>query len=136
LAGKTEKEKNPAIAALLGIFFGGFGLMYVSIGQGLFALAILFIVWLATGGVLPVLIWLSCGAWGYYAAIYFNEFQRKIAQEDAAIAAYQASVQPKSADPVRSGEASTLSTPNACAACGSAVRTGSKFCGTCGQAIC
>ena len=38
-----SNQKNPAVAAILGLLFGRFGLFYVSVGQGIAALAVLIV---------------------------------------------------------------------------------------------
>lgn len=70
------KQKNPILAGILGLLFNGFGLMYVSVGQGLFMLGFTFIVGFMTLGIFLPVLFLGSGAWGYLAAKQYNEEQR------------------------------------------------------------
>jgi hypothetical protein len=60
-------------AVLLALFLGPFGLMYVSVGAGLFMLFVLVTLGLFTVGMGIVPVWLLCVAWAYLAASHRAE---------------------------------------------------------------
>lgn len=66
-------RKSPVLAAILGFFFGAFGLFYISASQGITALVVLFVVGCGSGGAMAPLIWLGCAVWGYVAAEAHNQ---------------------------------------------------------------
>lgn len=76
---KNNSKKHSFISTLLGLLFGGIGLMYVSISQGLLCLAIQFIsLQIAVrldGGLFIIFIWLLGGAWGYLATRFPEKFK-------------------------------------------------------------
>lgn len=69
----TPKQKNEALAALLGFFFGALGLLYVGIGHAAAALAILLALGFVTGGYGWCFGGIICGVWGYIAASNIND---------------------------------------------------------------
>ena len=66
-------RKDPLIAAIFGFLFGAFGLFYVSANQGFIGLGVLVLLWLITGGIGVVLLWMGCAIWGAMAAQNWNE---------------------------------------------------------------
>ena len=57
-------------AVLLALFLGPFGLMYTSVGAGLFMLFVMIVLGLFTVGVGAIPVWLLCAAWAYLAATH------------------------------------------------------------------
>jgi hypothetical protein len=132
--------KSPWLAALLGFLFGGFGLMYVSITQGIVSLLILFVISIITGGAGAIFIWCGSAIWAYLAAINYNERQQQFAKEDlereqalgarpATPGKFTATTAQGAADPAYKRHASF------CTECGAAIREGTNFCGACGLQI-
>jgi hypothetical protein len=60
-------------AVLLALILGPFGLMYVSVGAGLFMLFVLVTLGLFTVGMGIVPVWLLCVAWAYFASSHRAE---------------------------------------------------------------
>ena len=76
-------RKSPVLAAILGFLFNGFGIMYVSVKQGLFVLGFTFIIGFMTLGIFLPAVWIGCGFWGYLAAKQYNEEQAAGAEAEA-----------------------------------------------------
>ncbi|MFU8807112.1 MAG: hypothetical protein ACNA8W_25110 [Bradymonadaceae bacterium] len=133
-----RNEKNPMAAAALGFFFGGFGLFYISIGQGFAALAVLITLSVCSGGYGLPFVWLGCAFWGYFAAVHHNDVQHTY--DDVEIDHLHdrfPPIVPKTgqAKPVwRSAdvEAEPVKKGNYCGECGSSLRANIKFCTDCG----
>ena len=131
------RQKDPALAAILGALCGGFGLFYVSVTHGFLSLIAGYLIILATGGcALPVAI-AGWGVWGYIAATNHNKSLGIASPPEApadvdvnrAPPAMQASRTPAPAHTApRSPQASS---PN-CEKCNAELRPGARFCGTCG----
>ena len=68
-----EARKSRSSAAVLGFFFGPFGLFYISAGQGWGALILWVILCAISAGALGVLGWIMCAVWGWGAASSFNK---------------------------------------------------------------
>ncbi|HEX6750443.1 MAG TPA: hypothetical protein VF092_24330 [Longimicrobium sp.] len=60
-----REPKNVRTAVLLALFLGPLGLMYASIGAGLFMLFVLIVLGLFTVGIGVFPVWLICVAWAY-----------------------------------------------------------------------
>lgn len=152
-------RKDPALAAILGFLFGGFGLFYISAGQGFAALAVLIVGSLITGGFGAPLLWLGCAVWGYLAAKNHNERHGQFMLEDQETAGYFSPNPPPAgpynratggyprpttqypAQPQPSwapGPAQQHGGPvssNFCGQCGHELRANTKFCTGCGSPI-
>jgi hypothetical protein len=76
-----RKPPRVRTAVLLALFLGPFGLMYVSVGAGLFMLFVLVTLGLFTVGMGIVPVWLLCVAWAYLTASHQPE-QRGAKQGD------------------------------------------------------
>lgn len=127
------QRKDPVLAAVLGFLFGGFGLFYVSIGQGFAALVVLITISLCTGGVGTIPMWIGCAAWGYLAAENYNKNAASFLLEDEELAQFRAAPAINgSTEPVRTAQPQPQNTY--CIECGSELRAGAKFCGGCGNA--
>jgi len=59
-------------AVLWALFLGPFGLMYTSVGAGLFMLFVLVVLGLFTVGMGIFPVWALCVAWAYLAATHAN----------------------------------------------------------------
>jgi hypothetical protein len=59
-------------AVLWALFLGPFGLMYTSVGAGLFMLFVLIVLGLFTVGMGIIPVWALCVAWAYLAASHAN----------------------------------------------------------------
>lgn len=141
-------EKNPVLAAILGFVFGGFGLFYISVGQGIAALAVLFIGGIFTAGAAMPIIWIGCAVWGYNAAIKYNEQQQLYYQQESELGhQFGHTLPPTStghfAVPNQTGPFSAAgaspqevaASPQFCGQCGSTLRPNIKFCTSCGSSI-
>jgi hypothetical protein len=69
----VDGRKSPGLAALLGFFFGAFGLFYISASQGLTALVVMFVVGCGSGGTMAPLVLFGFAVWGYAAAVAYNQ---------------------------------------------------------------
>jgi hypothetical protein len=67
-----QEPKNVRTAVLLAVILGPFGLMYTSIGAGLFMLFVLVVLGLFTVGMGIFPVWALCVAWAYLAASHAN----------------------------------------------------------------
>jgi hypothetical protein len=76
-----RKPPRVRTAVLLALCLGPFGLMYVSVGAGLFMLFVLVTLGLFTVGMGIVPVWLLCVAWAYLGASHQAE-QRRSDQGD------------------------------------------------------
>ncbi|HEX8904071.1 MAG TPA: hypothetical protein VF771_04475 [Longimicrobiaceae bacterium] len=63
-----SEPKRVRTAVLLALFLGPLGLMYTSIGAGLFMLFVLIVLGLFTVGIGIIPVWGLCVAWAYLAA--------------------------------------------------------------------
>ena len=63
-----REPKNVRTAVLLALFLGPLGLMYTSVGAGLFMLFVLIVLGLFTVGLGIVPVWGLCVVWAYLAA--------------------------------------------------------------------
>lgn len=134
------EEKSPGLAALLGLLFGAFGLMYVSFAQGLIALALLIVLGGLSGGLLAPVIWLGCAVWGYVAAVSYNGARRSFHSQNAEQQnmhrgqhpAYPMNQGLPAAMPSYSPSANGTATAAFCGNCGAGLRAGVNFCSVCG----
>ena len=65
--------KNVRTAVLLALFVGPLGLMYVSVGAGLFMLFLLIVLGLFTVGIGIAPVWLLCVLWAYLSASHARQ---------------------------------------------------------------
>ena len=68
-----RKPKEVRTAVLLALFLGPLGLMYVSIGAGIFMLFLLIVLGLFTVGIGIAPVWLLCVAWAYLSASHARD---------------------------------------------------------------
>jgi hypothetical protein len=73
-----REPKNVRTAVLLAVVLGPLGLMYTSVGAGLFMLFVLVVLGLFTVGVGAIPVWALCVAWAYLAASH----ARSVARDD------------------------------------------------------
>lgn len=114
------KKKNPALAAALGFLFGAFGLMYVSVIQGLVAVVLLLAVGVLTGGRLTPVIWVGCAVWAYFAAVRHN--RRHVAM-------------PEELSSAGSPHTSPTASPRFCRGCEQELSPGADVCAACGRIV-
>jgi hypothetical protein len=67
-----REPKRVRTAVLMAIFLGPLGLMYTSVGAGLFMLFVMVVLGLFTVGMGIVPVWALCVAWAYLAASHSN----------------------------------------------------------------
>ncbi|HSU15935.1 hypothetical protein [Longimicrobium sp.] len=70
-------------AVLLALFFGPLGLMYTSIGAGLFMLFLMVVLGLFTVGMGILPVWGLCVAWAYLAATHARDHHAPPGDGDA-----------------------------------------------------
>lgn len=142
-----SNQKNPGVAAVLGFLFGGFGLFYVSVGQGIAALAVLILGSLVTGGVAAPILWIGCAIWGYVAANNYNEQNSLYLEQETEREAYYSDMvnqRPNSSQRAPSQQSNNdwnqQQQPDQnqpprgrfCGQCGTELRPNVKFCTSCG----
>ncbi len=151
-----QNEKSAGLAAVLGFLFGGFGLFYVSVGQGVTALIALVVISIVTGGIGAPFMWLACGFWGYAAANKHNEQSRLYLEQEDEIDSYYRGApaprqvqnqvpnnhnqgwQPAYTPTQQSGRQPThppVAVGQFCDQCGTPIRGNAKFCRSCGAHV-
>jgi hypothetical protein len=68
-----RRPKDVRTAVLLALFLGPLGLMYTTVGGGLFALFLMIVLGLFTVGVGAIPVWMLCVLWAYLAASHSRQ---------------------------------------------------------------
>jgi len=70
-----RRAKDVRTAVLLALFLGPLGLMYTSVGAGLFMLFLLVVLGLFTVGIGIAPVWLLCVVWAYLSASHARDVE-------------------------------------------------------------